>query len=759
MTPDPAQIEQFLRWLGGPWRLVAFDPDTRAQEDHPSDDPAEAAEWAARTNARGWNCYYTPNPFRPGSETRDESNIAALTHLFVDIDPRAGEHLESEQARILALLTTQLPKGIPSPSVLVFSGGGWQAVWKLDEPLPLEGDDFERAKLYNLALVNDLGADRCQSLQHLMRLPGTINWPDERKRARGRVPAMAHTAQWTDDQYALTEFRQEQLPAKVDRGRVVVETVAVRRLTGADELDRWGVPDRVKAIIVKGEDPGDPGRYPSRSEAVCAVCCELVRRGVPDDTIYAVITDPDFAISASVLEAGDRYAIRQIERAHEIGVARELVELNDRHFVVENWGGKCRVMEEVRDAALGRTRLTGQSFADFVNRYCNRSVVVGQNAKGQDIEKPLGVWWKEHPRRRQFRRIEFLPGVEASPDVYNLWRGFAVRPAPGDCTLFLDHVRENVCGGDPALYEYLLSWMARGVQDPGSPGEVAVVLRGGRGVGKSFFATEYGALFGRHFLHVSNGKHLVGNFNAHLQDAAVVFADEAFYAGDRQHESVLKTLITEPTLAIESKGVNIEIAPNCISLIMASNSEWVVPAGPMERRFVVLDVAATHAQDTAYFGAIRRQMVEGGRAALLRMLLDRDLTGFEVRRAPRTAGLADQQERSLTPGDEWILTLLEHGALPLCPRGRPNIAYSNNITGAPGLYQDARERVPALRHASDRKLGMTLAAWGCANWSDGTRRGWEFPPLDDMRRAWDGRVGSRAWDAQADWITHPGGDA
>ena len=45
------------------------------------------------------------------------------------------------------------------------------------------------------------------------------------------------------------------------------------------------------------------------------------------------------------------------------------------------------------------------------------------------------------------------------------------------------------------LYDYLLRWMARAVQQPALPGEVAVVLRGGRGVGKGMFVKEFGYLF------------------------------------------------------------------------------------------------------------------------------------------------------------------------------------------------------------------------------------------------------------------------
>ena len=45
-----------------------------------------------------------------------------------------------------------------------------------------------------------------------------------------------------------------------------------------------------------------------------------------------------------------------------------------------------------------------------------------------------------------------------------------------------------------------MSWMARAIQQPWRPGEVAVVLRGEKGTGKTFFADHLGELFGEHYV-------------------------------------------------------------------------------------------------------------------------------------------------------------------------------------------------------------------------------------------------------------------
>jgi Family of unknown function (DUF5906) len=208
--------------------------------------------------------------------------------------------------------------------------------------------------------------------------------------------------------------------------------------------------------------------------------------------------------------------------------------------------------------------------------------------------------WLAHPERKTYKGgLRFLPGLDEGPsDVYNLWTGWGVDPQPGDWPKMKAHIQEVLCSGSPEYFNYVMNWLARAVQKPGEAGEVALVLRGARGAGKGIFARTFGALFGQHFLHLSNARHLTGNFNAHLRDACLAFADEAFYAGDKQHEGQLKRLVTEPTLMIEAKYANAVSVRNCLHLIVASNDDWVVPAGTDERRFFVLDVSPTSKKTT-----------------------------------------------------------------------------------------------------------------------------------------------------------------
>jgi hypothetical protein len=679
-SPDyKASIDFLQRWCkGGPWVLVAIDPNKKGLEAATFGQPTLGGlepwlkEWG--TDKR-YNIYFTVNPCVRALKTKpSREHIAALAWLHVDLDPRAGEDLDAERTRILALLSDPTAKGIPKPTALVFSGGGYQAFWRLKDPQLLDGtaETYEEAKRYNKQLELVLGGDNCHNVDRIMRLPGTINRPDPKKRKKGRVDVRADLIEFNDTQHDLARFTKapevQGSAAPGFAGTLVKISGNLARLSSVDDLPK-AVSDQAKVCIVQGHDPDNPEKFgSSRSEWLFFVCCELVRGGCDDDTIYSIITDPDFGISASVLDKGsgtEAYAIRQIERAREDAVDPLLREFNDKHALIGSIGSKgiCRILSEEWDPVLKRSRIAYQNQSDFMLRYKKRTVewVTGD---GKAASKPAALWWLEHSMGRYYDTVTFAPGQE-TPGAYNLWKGFAFPADPsGSCQLYLDHVKKNICGGDEQHYEYLLNWMARAVQRPAEPGQVAVVLRGDPGVGKGEFSRHFGRLWGRHYLPVTDSKHLVGSFNSHMRDCVVMYADEAFASDDDRAAALLKTLVTEAMIITEAKGVDAEPTPNFIHLIMASNSPWVLSIGAHDRRYFVLDVKAEKRQDSSYFEAMRAEMEEhGGYEALLAFLLARDISGFNVRAMPKTEAHREQAEYSLDPEDEWWYEKLKDGEI------------------------------------------------------------------------------------------------
>lgn len=765
MKHQPQVGLDFLRWLypNGPWLMTAINTEqteTPSRTFHPGQED-QFAQWLERNYDR--NIYYSVNrPLRDMSKKAERVDIAEMGFLHVDVDPRTNENFEEEKSRIEDKFTNKLPTGLPKPSALVFSGGGYNALWRLDEAIPIALGDltlpeiearYEDAKRYNLQLEILLQGDNCHNIDRILRLPGSVNWPTTKKKAKGRVADYARVVWLEDSKYSINRFVaapnvQAKGMSSSSGGMQIQISGNIKRLGTVAELGDQ-VPDRVKMIIVQGYDPDEPNKFPGRSEWLFYVCCSLVRAGCTNETIYSVITDPGFLISASVLDKGatvERYALRNIKRAREHAVDPQLCRLNEKHHVISNTGGKCRVMEEVMDFGLNRPRLTLQAFEDFRNRYVNERMQVGSKPDGTPIFKDLGSWWLQHPQRSQFEAIVFVPGREI-PGSYNMWTGFSCVATPGDKHhSFLNHIKEIACGGNEVYYDYLIKWMARAVQHPDTQGEVAVVFRGEMGAGKGTVAVEFGKLWGRHFLQISDPKHLVGSFNAHLRDVVIVFADEAFYAGDKKHESILKTLITEDMLTIEGKHKDMETSRNYVHLMMASNSNWVVPAGPRERRYLVLDVLDTKVRNFAHFDKVRKDMDNGGRENFLHFLLTIDLTNFKVRDVPDTEGLRDQKLLSFSVEQEWWFRKLEEGTIMPGHAGWQAPVFKDLLVDD---YLNQAQRQGIQRRSNATALGRFLhgVVPGLQHKQVTKHNGgerpyaWFFPTLGECRKHWDEKFG------------------
>jgi len=647
----------------GPWVLTAIPPNggkVTTQYFTPEKE-SDMLRWIESKNGK-FNVYFMVNtPRGILKDKAKKTDVEELSWLHVDIDPEKGKSFEAEQKRIKKLIDDFEPK----PSAVIFSGGGYQAFWRLDEPVFVGGDlgAVEELEQYNIQLATLLGGDSCHNLDRIMRLPGTINIPGEKKRKAGRVEVMADLVYSEELDHPLSAFVKAPRIQTPDGEGIKVELSGNLPPVDLDTLPEAVTP-RTRMLIVQGDDPDDPTKYGSRSEVTFAVTCMLVRALVDDDVIASILLDEDFGISehCRAQKRPRGYTARQIQRAKEEVEEPWLRRLNHDHAVIEDIGGKCRTISEVYDPTLRRSRLSRQSFEDFRNRYMHQKVQVGTDKDSGALYMPAGKWWLQHPMRRQYKTIIFAPNQEV-PGAYNLWRGFNCDAVPGDCGLFLKHMKNIICDGNEEYYEYLLYWMARAVQFPDTAGEVAIVLRGGMGSGKGTFVNAFGQLWGRHFLQISNSKHLVGQFNSHLRDCVVLFADEAFFAGDKAHEGILRALITESTIMVEGKGVDAEIAPNYTHILMASNSVWVVPAGSDERRYFVLDVSDDKKQDTAYFGAMRKQLSQGGFKALLHYLLSIDLTEFNVRDVPKTSALREQKLLSLSLEEQWWFERLMDGRI------------------------------------------------------------------------------------------------
>jgi hypothetical protein len=235
-----------------------------------------------------------------------------------------------------------------------------------------------------------------------------------------------------------------------------------------------------------------------------------------------------------------------------------LEDMNAKHFFVR-MGTKSVIG---RDTPRG---VVFQPVRELYPEYANRTVQVGTDKDGNATFGPLFETWLKSPNRRSYAEVVFAPPpLLASDTDYNLWRGFAIDPVEGDCSKFRAHLRDVICSGNDEHFVYLEKFCAFCVQQPGVPAGIAVVMRGRQGTGKGTVLQMFRRIFGHHhFTQLSRSEELV-KWNALVSGKVVVFADEAFFAGDKENIGALKRIITEPTITIARKHIDSTEEANCI---------------------------------------------------------------------------------------------------------------------------------------------------------------------------------------------------
>jgi putative DNA primase/helicase len=211
-----AQSINFLQKLrpDGPWLLIAIDPDSRAI----AAETVRSLE-AAEAFVRKWdgkrNLYYSVNPtWTMLDKKAAKTDIAAIEYMLGDLDPADGETSEAAKARYLKALEHFDPK----PTALIDSGNGLQPLWRLQEHIALgelEAGKFTRADQDTIAdievriaaIMLRLDAKPgTQNIDRILRLPGTINLPNEKKRKEGRTRCPTKLLWFDDTSYPLDAF-------------------------------------------------------------------------------------------------------------------------------------------------------------------------------------------------------------------------------------------------------------------------------------------------------------------------------------------------------------------------------------------------------------------------------------------------------------------------------------------------------------------------------------------------------------------------
>ena len=230
--------------------------------------------WLRYENPNGANIYVAANPLRSGSRKRTKDCIAAVRHLYLDIDVDGDE-------RIAALRSSDT---VPVPSaILSTSPGKYQALWRV------EGFDFDQQENTLKLLVIAFGGDSaCTDRNRVLRVPGFLNCKYD--------PAHTVSVEYpTDSVFHPEDFQLDSslLNGMLPVGRAT-RTYPIGKKTFSEQDWAWAIQQLslgedagklTAALASKRSDKPNPLYYAQRTIDIASARLMLLNGSAIDDVI------------------------------------------------------------------------------------------------------------------------------------------------------------------------------------------------------------------------------------------------------------------------------------------------------------------------------------------------------------------------------------------------------------------------------------------------------------------------------------------
>jgi uncharacterized protein (DUF927 family) len=211
-------------------------------------DADKAAAWIAREQGAAHNVYFEVNEAPAGctkKPTKALMRAALCRHADIDPDDAGHPYLE-ERDRLHRLADFLRDDPLMPPTAILDSGNGIQPLWAVTREA-LTPESIERIEAENRSIEAAVGAAGTHNIDRLLRLPGTLNFPNAKKLKLGRVVSRARLLHSAPAAYSADEAAR--------LGKHLAERLAatdlvrpVAKATGGEHAGR----DRSRIAIGKG---------------------------------------------------------------------------------------------------------------------------------------------------------------------------------------------------------------------------------------------------------------------------------------------------------------------------------------------------------------------------------------------------------------------------------------------------------------------------------------------------------------------------
>lgn len=309
LTPDVDEalgfFDSLLKGGGGRISLACIVPDvglSGAVFSWP-DDREKAGRWIDEKNRAGGNIHYVLNEpvvsehIEGKNGKLKKADVEYIRGIVLDLDPDKTKDFKEDRERLLRMAGTFGADIAGHVHTVVDSGGGIQVVYLFDEKLPNTPENVAKVEAQTKAQQAAYGGDNTQSIEHLFRVPGTVNYPNKAKRKVDRSEAVACVLYRPGDTTSLASLACSYPPPPVkaendvttsdDWTSVDMDVGAVLGVANGEALPKHlqtiaeDMRETCKAVInmqAKG------GKEEDRSARDFAIACDAINRDVVDPT-------------------------------------------------------------------------------------------------------------------------------------------------------------------------------------------------------------------------------------------------------------------------------------------------------------------------------------------------------------------------------------------------------------------------------------------------------------------------------------------
>lgn len=346
------------------------------------------------------------------------------------------------------------------------------------------------------------------------------------------------------------------------------------------------------------------------------------------------------------------------------------------HMEQRNWFNGCILVESFGEILVPTGRLMNPG--KFNARYGGKKFLIDTaGAKTDEAWKAAtrSTLWTI-PKADHIRFLPHEPHLSMVADELgrigvNTYKPALIKMRKGDPTPFFNHIANilPVASDQKTFYDFI----AHNAKYPGHKIPWAMLIQSEEGAGKGVIKSFLRHVMGGPYVHFPNATEMIesgSKFNAWMRAKLFIVVDEIKVDERRDMIEILKPMISEKEIEVQSKGHDQDKEDNYSNWIFFSNFKDAIPIRSNGRRFAIMYSAIqsvadllVRGMDQAYFDRLYAWQENGGNEIVADYLINTYPIerGAIPMRAPDTSSTPEAIRQSRGPIEQLVLDAIADG--------------------------------------------------------------------------------------------------